>query len=428
MKTKLNGFFIELLKLTIIGTLIGIIITLFKLVAHYVISLSQSIFFSEDILSKSFAIFFGICLIFISYAIIRWDGNIQGSGLPQFKLNAIKSDTKHFNWIRSLSLMFTNSCISFFLGLPVGSEAPANFIGGTIGVGLNNHFNHTNDHKDDLNVAMGTGFTIAFGTPIAGIFYTLEEVMHKFSLTRIAKTIYTIAIAFCISLLLHQEPLITLSIASDFDYSFLYVFLFVILFNVISSIVILCGVPLLKKFCNAHYNNFFIKYRFLFFAFFTFAIYLAFPLLGGTGSSLITFLGNNPGWMIVLLIVIYRLIVFVFTANSMASGGLLLPVLAIGAANGYLACCVGNAIGGLNSIYFPLFVLIGMTSLFAATNKAPITGAFLAIAISGYKMFVLVFPIAVLVCFLCFLPVQIFKLDDMIDSRFKLLRTSRKDE
>lgn len=86
-------------------------------------------------------------------------------------------------------IVFLGTCISVFMGLPLGCEAPACFIGASIVFLCFYHEDKLNKEYDFLDAGASLGFCLCFFNPISGLCYYLEDVKEEGK-----KTWYEIAI------------------------------------------------------------------------------------------------------------------------------------------------------------------------------------------------------------------------------------------
>lgn len=151
-----------------------------------------------------------------------------GSGIPEVKA--------YLNGVRVLR--FSNSCLflvkivgtilSVSSGLAIGPEGPLVHIGAILGASCtklsstlsrvlpvscyaNNHlvsaamtdlshFAHDSERRDFVSIGAAAGFAAAFGTPIGGLLFALEEAASYFDQTMFLKTLAATAIAtFCLA-------------------------------------------------------------------------------------------------------------------------------------------------------------------------------------------------------------------------------------
>ena len=87
MSKNFKLLFLEISKIILIGLSIGVLISLYRYAATYVVKISNFLFTSPNKLYFSLGVVGLVVLGIFSYAIIRFDGNVQGSGLPQLKMN-----------------------------------------------------------------------------------------------------------------------------------------------------------------------------------------------------------------------------------------------------------------------------------------------------------------------------------------------------
>ena len=106
--------------------------------------------------------------------------NINGGGIPT--AIGILRGRISFRWFRSLVGTFAASCVSFLLGIPLGTEGPSVLMGTAVGKGVMRPFK--NHRAWDRYAATGgacAGFSVATGAPVAGIMFAVEEAHQRFS-------------------------------------------------------------------------------------------------------------------------------------------------------------------------------------------------------------------------------------------------------
>ena len=85
--------------------------------------------------------------------------------------------------------------------------------------------------------------------------------------------------------------------------------------------------------------------------------------------------------------------------NAGATGGLFIPMLAMGALLGAMLGLVFVKLG-MDEEYFAAVVVISMTTFFGASVRAPITAIVLVVELSGYQSDFLPVAIAIFTAFL----------------------------
>lgn len=116
-------------------------------------------------------------MLVVAAAVIKREPMAGGSGIPQVegelkgKINA--------NWIQVIIAKFAGSLLSIGSGLSLGSEGPSVQLGAMAGKGFSRINNRLRtEERLLLTCGAGAGLATAFGAPLAGVVFTLEE-MHK---------------------------------------------------------------------------------------------------------------------------------------------------------------------------------------------------------------------------------------------------------
>jgi H+/Cl- antiporter ClcA len=422
MSQKAKKILLEISKVLLIGISIGVLISLYRYAATYVIKFSDYLFTSNNTLKFSLGVVGLVILGLLSYAIIRFDGNVQGSGLPQMEMN-LKYKNKSLKWY-SIPLMFFNSLISFFAGLPVGTEGPSTFMGGMINYSFNRVFKDE-DNDDDIPLGMGAGFGISLMTPVAGLFYSFEECLGTFKLKYLWKSILMISSAFTVAYLINPTSTISLPVSTSFNYLYIMDLFLIVLVNYCLARVILFLVPLFKGFINRHYKNKFIRMRFFIIYIISAIIMICYPILSGSGLKIINQIqGGTLIYFTLLVYLIVRIVMFATVNISMASGGLMVPSFTLGAIVGemiYVTFISTNGSGTSEN----LVIILSMLTFFTFINHTPLTNITLAISFGGYMNFLNIIGPALITIVSSYIIAKVTKLDTLNGQRSKLLRTSR---
>ncbi|MGE5339564.1 MAG: chloride channel protein [Gemmatimonadota bacterium] len=126
------------------------------------------------------------------------------------------------------------------------------------------------------------------------------------------------------------------------------------------------------------------------------ALSLGVPEVWGNGySSVERLLTAPPVWQTVLLVLVFKLVAVGATTGSGAPGGVFTPTLFVGAAFGALVAAAMQALGATSQIE-PVYVLLGMASLLAATTHAPVMAALMVFEMTGqYTLLAALLPACV---------------------------------
>lgn len=427
-KIKVKKVLLETLKCVLIGLTVGILISLYRYAASFVILGAETLFNTQDYSYLGVGLICVIPIIFIIYYLLISDGSIQGSGIPQLLLNE-EHKSGRIKWHSAIPKMFVSSSLSFFLGVPLGSEAPATFMSGNVGLAYRKLF-HDDDDEDDVEIASGAGFASVFLSPLAGITYALEEGHTKTTWLKVYKAVITSIVSILISYLINPNRLLSFDMQQGFNWSNSYYLPIILGFCGVIALFMTYGTRFVKQFINKHYKNFFIKYRFIIVALFSLIILIFYVELSGSGHHLINYVMFEDVsiniWWIILIYLIYRLVMFLIAGNSMLSGGNMLPTLAIGAMIGQLIYSMLANIPGFDPSQRTLIILLSMFTLFAFIYKLPITSFVLIISVCEFDGLTTTFIPALILMTLVYSILKIVNVEDVDDILKDLLRTSRK--
>lgn len=354
--------------------------------------------------------------------LVKFDGNIQGCGIPQIEIN-IKKDLYNIRPLISMPLMMLSSLLSVFCGLPLATGGSIScYISGLLGQLVNEKFSKYR-RFDDQNViaAMGAGLVASFGSVLSGIAYAYEEVEEELKLKNMFYVALMSIIAYIVSRFLGPDFYSYFRIEKINTANYFYIYIIVALVNIALSILFLKILPRQKKFINKHYKNVIIKNR-IYILFFITAIFLFFlPLATGPGLNLLTYDFKNVSILLILLFLVVRILFMLLSTNSTASGGQILPEMTIG----YLVGIIISRLFNLDASTMQIIALTSMISFTGAINKTPLTMIFLGVSFAGLSnMLYSVLPI-LLSTIIVSLPIYLFKIDDINDALLKLLKTSK---
>lgn len=120
------------------------------------------------------------------------------------------------------------------------------------------------------------------------------------------------------------------------------------------------------------------------------------PEVWGNGySSIQRLLGHPLGWQLVALVLVLKTIAVGATTGSGAPGGVFTPTLFVGAAFGALFAASLQALG-VTQVFEPVYALLGMATLLAATTHAPVMAALMVFEMTGqYHLLAVLLPACV---------------------------------
>lgn len=398
MKKKIINLFI----LILLGIIIGIFVSLYQFLAHIVKSGSDKILNSE-----AWVVIIGIIFTFIGIHYLFFINNkmpgYYGSGIPQYE--GFQSFDYKINPYKMLGLMYFNSLYAFFSCFLLGSEGPSISIGASLGLIKNKILKQ--EDKKIVAISGSAGFACAFLSPLAGFVHLLEENKKIISISLILKGLLVISIAFLVSYFIYPHNLLPYFEIEFLEFKYYYAFIpLIIMCILISRLFIMLNVKL---------KDFNKKYKII--SYITPILLIIFMLLGrfhpvlvGSGSNLLNSSIIDYSLIIILGILIFRLIGTALSANASISGGIVLPVLALGAIMSDLIIKILTLIDPNIIVYTDLFIICGMLGLFACVTKAPITAFILGLKCANIKLIIL--PLIITIG-LSYLIISLFKCENL---------------
>ena len=426
---KYKSFIVNLLIPAIVfgfitGTVTSLVVTLYKLCAKYVVGFTEAgyEFVREHLYFLPIVIIavFGLSLL-LTY-VYKKIPNIKGGGIPTSV--GILRGIITFKWFTTLVGVFLLSLTSFLFGVPLGTEGPSVQIGTAVGRG--SAFTFAKKHRawDRYTMTGGAcaGFSVATGAPISGILFAVEEAHQRITPAIVIMASSSVLFANITSKLV--SPLVGVS-ERLFDVGFLpplqisdYWLPLVIGVAVgIFSVLFLTYYRLLDKLHDKVLARVphFVKIL---------VILLSTVVLGlvsfsfiSTGHELTIELMEGYGTILLLLVVLLVRTTLTLSANvSGITGGMFLPILALGA---LVAAVLGKCFVslGLDSSLYTVVIVLGITACIAGSMKMPLTAIIFSIeALSCYDNIV---PV-IITAFVAFLITELFGVKSTNDTVIEL--------
>ncbi|MGR9132989.1 chloride channel protein [Rhizobium leguminosarum] len=271
-----------------------------------------------------------------------------------------------------------SSAISIGTGGPFGAEGPIIMTGGAIGSLFAQFFHMSAAERKTLLVAgAAAGMTAIFGSPIAAVMLAVELLLFEWK----PRSFIPVAVAACVSicwrpLLFGTGPLFPTHFQVDLPWWGIFACAAMGIISGLQSgllTTLLYRIEDLFETLPIHW--------------------MWWPMLGGlviglggliepramgVGYDIIDGLLNNrllaPAVMSILLV---KTVIWLFALSSGTSGGVLAPLLIFGGALGWL---VGLLMPGNDPGFW---ALLGMAAMMGGTMRAPLTGTFFAMEITG---------------------------------------------
>lgn len=433
------------------GILSGFLVGVFNFFARYLIEYSQKIY--QSVLDHLWALplfFIGLAALALLMAVLhRLVPNVRGSGIPNVE-GAIRG-LLTFKWLRTLVGTVIGSYIGFFAGLPLGSEGPSVQLSAMTAQGITEMMRAKLTWRRYVMAGgAGAGIAVAFNAPLAGILFAMEECHKRFSpiiLLCASSAVITGTTTFRLLGMAIKDPKWS-STSMLFNIEQLKPFAdfkemksvgeFAAILGILVAIGVVIGALAIvfnllmvnsQKLSDKFLDKFPYWARLLTAFLLTGAVGLiftkfvegGFAMVNTGGHSLIDNLchsGLKYSFLFLLLVIAVRMILTLICFNSGATGGLFIPMLAIGA---LLGAMLGNIFVklGMDEEYFSAVVVIAMTTFFGASVRAPITAIVLIVELSGYQSDFLPAAIAI---FTAFLVAELLDTKPLYDSLLDRLR------
>ncbi len=370
----------------ITGALVGVAITLFKYCAMHIIEWSE-ITYAYMRSNLWLAGVIAVTLLFVAMGIAvfhKTAPNTKGGGIPT-SIGILRGIIT-FKWYRNFFNVFFASMLTFFIGVPLGNEGPSVQIGTALGRGAVDTIGRKNKAWDRYVMTGGAcaGFAVATGAPLSGILFAVEEAHQRVSPMILIVSLVSVIFAYVTSYLLSpllgvSETLFSPLALKPLELAELWIPLVIGLVVGLFSVLFIY----LRKLVNKIWKIKF-KVREGIKIYICFIVTLGFGLISysfiSTGHHLILDISsNNIAWYMLLAILAFRVLVVLASNTSGITGGLFLPILAIGAILSGLIGQIFVSTGVLSNEYYPIIVMLGLTASMAGMMKTPLTAMAFAV-------------------------------------------------
>lgn len=370
-----------------IGFLLGALIFAFKSVAKILYQSSDYILSAvKNRLEYLPLIILGVCLIsYVVYLLLKGEPNARGGGIPVAEARV--REKINFNPLKVGAKAVFSSYCSYFSGLPLGSEGPSVLLGACVGDAVSRL---DKDKSDNALIKAGTAcaFSAITGAPVAGVFFIEEEMHDGISLKKILCIVTAIIFACLSNYLLcyvfNQDfAMFGYNLVEKIPLKYYYL---AIICGVISGVFSFAFVNVFAL-CNKVGINklskipLYIKILFCFLTCCLIAIFV--EETRGSGHHLIISIENGQvDTSILVLVLILKLVALFIISTSGVSGGIFIPMLAVGAILGGI---LGNSVvtlGVPETVYMGLIGAV-CVSFLSGAQQSPLTAIFFSIEAMG---------------------------------------------
>ncbi len=374
------------------GIMTGFIVSLFNLCANFLGKVSGQIYTYVRANPAFIPLLFAglVVLALCMYALHKFCPQVRGSGIPQTE--GVLRGLVTLRWLRTLICTIVGSFISFFAGLSMGSEGPSVQIGAMTAQGTSELMrSRLAWRRYVITGGASAGLAVAFNAPLTGIVFALEEAHRRFTpmilMTASSSVIFGTVTYRLFSRLWGggDHVLFDMGVITPLPTSSAWMLIILGIVCGAGAIFFNFAIIRSQRFMDKHTKELPYWARLI----------IVFLLTGVTGLLLLDVNGGGHGlimkivnldfaWKMLLLLFVVKMIMIVLCVNAGSTGGLFIPMLAIGALVGGLCGKLFMAMG-LDIVYYKAVVCIAMTTFFGASVRAPITAIVLILEITGYS-------------------------------------------
>ena len=323
-------------------------------------------------------IFFGV----LTGRLMRKETLISGSGIPQVEGELMGYFSSR--WARVLCLKFVGGVISMFCGLSLGREGPSVQLGAMAAKGLCDKLHRTSiERKYLISCGACAGLAAAFNAPLAGLMFGLEEIHRNFSSRALfSAMVACISAAYLSIMVFGNVSSLNMRMESIMPPRYYPILLLAGIFFGLVSCLHNKAIFWAKKLFSRWRLPLPMKMGCIFAS--AGVVALVLPDALGSGEGIISQL-STYGYTTLVLLSLFA-VKFLFTvicASSGAPGGTLVTMLVLGALSGSIFGRFAIYGLGLPAQYAYSFILLGMAAMFSGAARAPLTGIFLVVELSG---------------------------------------------
>lgn len=371
------------------GCVTGAVIFLFRYASRYIEDVSQYLYAVSRhsalrvIAALTVAVLLALAMAFLH----RRLPEVKGGGIPRSE--GIMRGLLPFRAVRTLIGTVIGSFISFFCGVPVGSEGPAVLIGTCIGgICTKRAKNKFAIDRYVMSGGAGAGFAVATGAPLSAMLFALEEIHRRFTpmlvMTVSAAVVCSTAINRVLCRIFEISPnLFGFSIKSDFELSHVGYLIFGGIIIAVAVGLFDKSLALFKRF--SRFASGVISPAAKLVILFTVVAVMGLFLDRGiySGHHIIEeIIHRDKTLMFLIALFALRLVMMLLVTDCGATGGIFIPTLAIGVLAGAVATEFMIYLG-FPQEYASATILLGMCAFLGGTLRAPFTACVLFAELTG---------------------------------------------
>ena len=361
-----------LLNGILVGIFAGVVGAIYRLLIGYSEKLVHftAEYIKSGIFYKFILLIILIILALISGFLLKREPMASGSGSPQ--VSAEITGRLNSNPLKVLIYKITGGLVASLGGLSLGREGPSIQLGAMSGKLVSKLLRRNSvDEKYLITSGASAGLSIAFGAPLAGVLFSIEEV-HKNVTKKIIIGCFSAAVVANIigQYIFSLKPIFSFP---DIDYVTPSIYPWIVILGILLGIF---GtfynntIKILYKFYEKLNLNIVFRPQVAFLT--SFILFILYPIVLGSGHGLVSFLLEHK-LSILFLITLYfvKTLFSLISFTSGVAGGIFLPILIQGAILGTLFS------NFFDSKYTSLFIILAMSGYLTAIVRSPITSVIL---------------------------------------------------
>ncbi|AEV95732.1 ClC family H(+)/Cl(-) exchange transporter [Pediococcus claussenii] len=380
-----NTRFLALVHAIIIGTLIGLVVSCFRLAIEKMLTIFTSLYqqASSHLLILGLIIVLNVLIALIVSMWVKQTPAISGSGIPQVEGQlAGEYDSK---WFPVLWKKTIGGILAIGSGLMLGREGPSIQLGAAIGQGWSD-FRHFEGSDKRVLIASGSaaGLSAAFNAPIASTLFVLEEIYHNFSPLVWISALTSAVMSNFISLnFFGLKPVLAIRYAHALPLSMYWQLLVLgILLGLAGRFYQIVLLQLTKWYAAISFLPRWMDGLVPLLVVIPLGLFS--PHILGGGNSLVPQIAQQSHLLLpIISLLVIRFVFSMISYGSGLPGGIFLPILTLGAIIGALYVTVMAQLNLINPVYLPNFVIYAMAGYFACIGKAPFTAILLVTEMVG---------------------------------------------
>lgn len=385
---------------SITGAIVGATLVLFLILSRIVINFTFGLYKGADgALCVVCILILTLLCCFLTALIQTLCPAAKGSGIPLAEGTA--RGMLRVKWLAAAAGLVAGSLLAFLSGMPLGSEGPSIGVGGLIGEGVGKAAKKPVEFRRYLITGGAcAGLATAFNAPLTGLCFAFEETHRRFSPYIMAASLSAVVVSVLVSQAafygFSKIPYLSgLGVKAGFC---LLPFLKQTAYKTVVDCLKMCGVALICggacaglgigfNRLTAVLNKLFNKIKnaalrllpaFLLVAVAGLPLYLSV----GSGEASVAEITTDSAFWLIATVLIIRFVTTSTASGASATGGLFLPMIAVGGLTGTIIAKISLGLG-LDGAYAANVTVMCISAFFAASVRAPITAIALSVELTA---------------------------------------------